>query len=185
MAEIISNLAERWPAAPEWSSARIEGGGAAAKSVAGLYQMLVSGDLDAWNTAADLSGHGVGALALATGKAWQVRLARDRLLAVSEKPFAVEPGWHGDFATTRMDGALHIFEIEGKGLDGVIANAMTLDPAGKSPSAAVLFAGVNAIVYRYGADDRLRIHVDRGLAPYLWEWLGSRPGCSEVRPDVN
>lgn len=185
MAEIISNLADRWPAAPDWSSARIEGGGAATKSVAGLHQMLVSGDFDTWNAAAGLSGHGVGALALATGKAWQVRLARDRLLAVSEKPFAVEPGWHGGFAATRMDGALHVFEIEGNAIDGVIASAMTLDPAGKSPSAAVLFAGVNAVVYRYGAVDRLRIHVDRGLAPYLWEWLGGRPGCSEVRPNVD
>lgn len=185
MAEIISNLAERWPAAPDWSTARIEGRGATAKSVAGLHQMLVSGDLDAWNAAAGLSGHGVGALALATGKAWQLRLARNRLLAVSEKPFAMEPGWHNGFAATRMDGALHVFEIEGKGIDGVIANAMTLDPDAKSPSAAVLFAGVNAIVYRYDAVDRLRVHVDRGLAPYLWEWLNSRPGCSEVRPDVN
>jgi hypothetical protein len=185
MPEFDPNLAERWPAAPDWSSARIEGGGAAVKSVAGLNQMLVSGDLGAWNATAGLSGHGIGALALATGKAWQVRLARDRLLAVSEKPFAVEPGWHDGFAVTRMDGALHVLEIEGKGLEDVIASAMTLDPAGKSPSAAVLFAGVNAIVYRYGAVDRLRIHVDRGLAPYLWEWLGSRSGCREVRPDVN
>ena len=173
MADLVPNLAERWPAAPDWNSAMIEGAGVTVRSVAGLHQMLVSGDIDAWNTASGLSGPGVGALGLAKGKSWQVRVARDRLLAVSEKPFSVEPGWHGEgFAATRMDAALHVFEVEGKGVDAVIARAATLDPAGTSPSAALLFASVNAVVYRYGARDRLRIHIDRGLAAYLWEWFG-------------
>ena len=177
MAELIPNLADRWPAAPDWRSGTLEGAGLTLKSVSGLFQMLVSGDLDAWNAASGLSGAGVGALALAKGKAWQVRVARDRLLAVSEKPFAVEPGWHGEgFAVTRMDAALHVFEIEGEGLDGIVARAATLDPAGKSPSAALLFAGVNAVGYRHGAANRLRVHVDRGLAAYLWEWLGQAVG---------
>lgn len=173
MAELIPNFADRWPAAPDWASARIEGAGFTVRSVAGLHQLLVSGDLDAWNRASGLTGQGVGALGLAKGKAWQARVARDRLLAVSEKPFKVEPGWHGEgFAVTRMDAALHVFEAEGKGLDGIVARATTLDPAGKSPSAALLFAGVNAVAYRHGAADRLRVHVDRGLAAYLWEWFG-------------
>lgn len=174
MADLIPNLAERWPAAPDWASATLEGAGVAVRSVAGLHQMLVGGDLDAWNAASGLSGPGVGALALAKGRAWQARIARDRLLAVSTRPFAVEPGWHGEgFAATRMDAALHVFEIEGEGLGGILARATTLDPAGKSPSAALLFAGVSAVAYRHGAADRLRVHVDRGLAAYLWEWLAS------------
>ncbi|MBN9243229.1 MAG: hypothetical protein J0I98_10585 [Mesorhizobium sp.] len=176
----MPNFADRWPAAPDWTAARIEGAGFTVRTLTGLHQLLVSGDLDAWNAASGLSGSGVGALALAKGKAWQARVARDRLLAVSEMPFKVEPGWHGEgFAVTRMDAALHVFEIEGEGLDGIVARATTLDPAAKSPSASVLFAGVNAVVYRHGTANRLRVHVDRGLAAYLWEWFGQavgRPG---------
>jgi hypothetical protein len=172
MPDLIPDLAQRWPAAPDWSSAGIEGAGVTVKSVAGLYQMLVSGSLDAWNAASGLAGPGVGALAIAKGDAWQARVARDRLLAVSVKPFSVAPGWHGEgFAATRMDAALHVFEIEGPGLADVIARAVTLDPAGNSPSAAMLFADVNAIAYRHGTAECLRVHVDRGLAPYLWEWF--------------
>jgi len=177
MAELIPNLADRWPAAPDWASARIEGANFTVRSVTGLHQLLVSGDLDAWNRVSGLTGQGVGALALAKGAAWEVRLARDRLLAVSSKPFSVEPGWHGEgFAVTRMDAALHVFEVEGKGVDNVIARATTLDPKSASPSAAMLFGGVNAVVYRHGAANRLRVHVDRGLAAYLWEWLGQAVG---------
>jgi len=173
MPDLIPDLALRWPAAPDWSSAGIEGAGVTVKSVAGLYQMLVSGNLDAWNRTSGLTGSGVGALALAQGDAWQARVARDRLLAVSVRPFSVAPGWHAEgFAATRMDAALHVFEIEGPGLGDVVARAVMLDPAGNSPSAAMLFAGVNAVVYRYRTDKCARVHVDCGLAPYLWEWLG-------------
>jgi hypothetical protein len=173
MADLIPNLAERWPVAPGWSSATLESGGVTVKSITGLHQMLVSGNLDAWNVAAGLIGPGVGALALAKGNAWQVRVARDRLLAVSDKPFSIEPGWHDQgFAVTPMDAALHVFEVEGKGLDGIVARATALDPAGRSPSAAMRFAGVDAIVYRRGVARRMRVHVDRGLAAYLWEWFG-------------
>lgn len=173
MADLIPNLAERWPAAPEWNSAVLEGAGFSVRAVAGLHQLLVSGELDAWNRASGLSGQGVGALALAEGDRWQARVARDRLLTVSSRPFPVEPGWHGEgFAVTRMDGALHVFEVEGKGIGAVIARAMTLDPATTSASAAMLFAGVNAVVYRHGHADRLLVHADRGLSAYLWEWFG-------------
>lgn len=173
MPEFDPNLADRWPAAPDWGSASIEGAGVTVRSLAGLHQMLVSGNLEAWNSASGLTGPGVGALGLAKGKTWQIRVARDRLLAVSDMPLRVEPGWHAEgFAVTRMDAALHVFEIEGEGIDGVVARATTLDPAGASASAAMLFAGVNAIAYRHGAANRVRVHVDRGLAAYLWEWLG-------------
>jgi len=70
-----------------------------------------------------------------------------------------------------MDAGLHVFEVEGEGLGRIVARATTLDPAGKSPLAALLFAGVHAVVYRHGTVGRLRVHVDRGLAAYLWEWL--------------
>lgn len=102
---------------PDWSRVTVEGSGFVVRTVSGLEQLLVSGDLDAWNRASGLSGPGIGALALAEGEAWQVRIVRDRLLAVSAKPFTWSPaGTREGFAVTRLDAGLHVFEDEGPGL---------------------------------------------------------------------
>ena len=37
------------------------------------------------------------------------------------------------------------------------------------------YGGVMAVVYRHGDAGTLRIHVDRGLASYLWEWFECQP----------
>ncbi len=102
-----------------------------------------------------------------------VRVARGRALAVSKTPFGIASGWHpGGFAVSTLDAGLHIFEIAGAGLPRLLARATTLDLAGGSPSAALLFAGVGALLYRHGGTESARVHVDRGLASYLWEWFG-------------
>ena len=58
-----------------------------------LHQRLVSGDLAAWAEASGFDGPAVGAFGLAEGIRYSVRLARDRLLAVSTKvhtPYRLE-----------------------------------------------------------------------------------------------
>jgi sarcosine oxidase gamma subunit len=101
---------------------------------------------------------------------YSVRLARDRLLAVSTRPIGMATGWSPQgFAVTEISAGLQVFEVEGVGLDAFIARGTTLDPGQPSASAALSFAGISAIVYRH--EDRLRIHVDRGLAAYLWTWM--------------
>ena len=55
----------------------------------------------------------------------------------------------------------------------VVAEATGADLVAGSPSAALLFAGINAILYRM-AEDRARIHVEAGFGPYLWRWLEER-----------
>lgn len=59
-------------------------------------------------------------------------------------------------------------------LNAFIARGTTLDPSQASASAALSFAGINAVVYRH--QDRLRVHVDRGLAAYLWTWMEQAAG---------
>ncbi len=168
----MRDLAEKWPAAPDWSTAAVDTGELRVRTLAGLSQLLVSGDLKAWARASGMTGEGVGALAVAKGSRYGVRVARDRILAVSEKPFDIAAGWHGEgFAVSVLDAGMHVFEITGAGVPQVLARATTLDPQGRTPAASLLFAGVNALVYRHGDAERLRVHVDRGLAPYLWQWL--------------
>ncbi len=109
---------------------------------------------------------------MVSGDKYMVRIARDRLLAVGDQPFPIAAGWHAaGFAVSVMDAGLHVFEIEGPDLDRLIARGTALDPGQASRSASVLFAGVSVLFYRFGNPDRARLHVDRGLAPYLWEWF--------------
>lgn len=168
----MRDLAEKWSPVPDWPAATIAGAGFTVRSLSGFSQYLVSGDLAAWSEMSGMEGAAVGAQATATGERYALRIARDRILAVSQRPFDIEPGWHErGFAVSSVDAGWHMFEIEGPGLNSLLARATTLDPAGATQSAAILFAGVNALCCRHGHGDRLRLHVDRGLAPYLWKWL--------------
>ncbi|QPC89352.1 hypothetical protein [Mesorhizobium sp. INR15] len=171
----MRNLAEKWTVAPDWQAAVIEAPGLTIRTVTGLNQILVSGDLDAWARVSGLNGAGVGAFGVVQGDSYAARLARDRLLAVSTAPFAVTAGWHAEgFAVTAISAGLHVFEAEGTAIDAFVARGTTLDPRQAGASAALSFAGISAIVYRH--EDRLRIHVDRGLAAYLWTWMETAAG---------
>jgi heterotetrameric sarcosine oxidase gamma subunit len=168
----MRNLAEKWPAFPDWESTSIQGPGFSIRSVTGLNQMEVSGDLQAWNRRTGLSGPGVGAFSTATGDPYAVRLARDRILAVSAKPFDLAPGWHdNELAVTELSAALHVFEIDGPSLHRIVSRAVAVDPDNAGPSAVVTFAGTSAIAYYHEDKQTLRVHVDRGFASYLWSWL--------------
>ena len=166
----MRNLAEKWSKAPDWQDAVIEAPGLKIGSATGLHQRLVSGDLAAWAEASGFDGTAVGAFGQAEGIRYTVRLARDRLLAVSTTPLGIATGWHSQgFAVTEISAGLNIFEVTGEMVDAFVARGTTLDPQQAGASAALSFAGIDAIVYRHRT--ALRIHVDRGLAAYLWTWM--------------
>lgn len=171
----MRNLAEKWSIAPDWRSAVLAVPGLTIRPVLGLGQQMVSGDLAAWGKASGNDGQGLGAFEAAQGENYTARLARDRLLAVSCSTPSVAAGWHAEgFAVTTVSAAMQVFDAGGPALNELIARATTLDPKLPSASAALSFAGISAIVYRHG--DGLRIHVDRGLATYLWTWLEMTAG---------
>ncbi|BAV49617.1 hypothetical protein MesoLj113a_02870 [Mesorhizobium sp. 113-1-2] len=171
----MRDLAEKWSVAPDWRTATIEVPGLKIGAVTGLHQRLVSGDLPAWAEASGFDGPAVGAFGLAEGIRYSVRLARDRLLAVSTTPIGMATGWSPEgFAVTEISAGLQVFEVEGPALEAVIARGTTLDPRQPSASAALSFAGIGAIVYRH--ESKLRIQVDRGLAAYLWTWMEQAAG---------
>lgn len=168
----MRDLAQKWSPAPDWRTATLATPGLAIRSLEGFTQCLVSGDIAAWCRLVDMGDAAVGALSVAQGGRYALRIARDRILAVSETPFDIRPGWHAaGYAVSAFDAGLHMFEIEGPDMPSLLARATTLDPAGATASAALLFAGANALCYRHGHADRLRLHIDRALAPYLWKWL--------------
>lgn len=169
----MRDLTSSWPAVPDWRHARLEHSNVSVRTLDVASQHLVSGNLAAFAAKAGLPDQGAGAFAETSGGSYALRAARDRMLVVNGAADATDGGWHEDgYAVTDVSAMYHVFEIEGIGIDALIGEATAMDPAAQSPSAMVLFAGQQAVVcYHQG---RLRVHVERGLAPYLWQWLEAR-----------
>ena len=162
----------KWTPLPDPATRRIEAPGLTVRQIVGLSQRLVGGDLAAAAMRIGVDPQGVGALGLATGPRYSVRLARDRMLVVGADPAVLPAGWDpAGFAVTPIDGGLAVFEIAGPRAEAIVARATTLPVAQAGPSAAVVFAGLAATLYRHDRPDTLRLHVDRGLGAFVWDWL--------------
>lgn len=162
------NHAEKW-ATPPSLGAVLQGAGITARLIELPEQYLVSGNLAAFALASGQDVQGAGALGVAAGDSYGLRLARDRLLVVGSLAGA-QPGWNAaGYAVSPTGAGLAVIVFEGRHLPDLIGRATTIDPAAPGPSAAVSFAGVLALLYRHGGT--LRLHVERGLTAYLWRWL--------------
>ncbi|MGI3163727.1 hypothetical protein [Pseudooceanicola sp. 200-1SW] len=174
--------------APFWTPAsapdkiRLTGDGIALTGLPPLPQVMVSGDLPAWLAAQDLP-ETAGLLAQTHGARYAVRLARHRMLVVGAEHGPRTPAWQAGCAASSMTGALAVVEITGPRAMELVARATALDPRAPSPSAALLFAGMQAVLYRHGP--ALRLHFDRGLAAYLTNWAAATtlfPDAAEGQP---
>jgi sarcosine oxidase gamma subunit len=169
----MRDLTSSWPEVPVWSDATLDRDGLTARTVILPSQHLVSGNLEAFAAKAGLSDTGVGLFQMVSGERYALRLARDRMLVVDGPTEALAPGWHADgYAVTDVSALYHIFEFDGDGIAALLEEAMAVDPKMHSPSAASMFAGQPAVVYHH--EGRVRLHVERGHAPYLWQWLEAR-----------
>lgn len=169
----MRDLTSSWPSVPDWRGANLDRKGLLARTVDVGPQHLISGNLAGFATAAGLPDTGAGAFGDVAGDRYALRVARDRMLTVNAPQSSTFPGWHADgYAVTDVSAMYHVFEFEGPGLADLVAEAMFVDPNAGSPSAATVFAGQQAIVYRH--DGKLRVHVERGFAPYVWQWLEAR-----------
>ena len=164
----MRDLAQSWPRIPDWSGTAYEGRGIHVATVQGLPQHLISGNFSPF-------GSDIGALGIATSDRATVRVARDRVLVINADPALVTPGWHQEgFAATDVSAMYHVFEITGPGVPALLGEALLIDPDNAGPSAAVMFAGLQAILYYVGSRETLRLHVERGHAAYLVNWLEAR-----------
>lgn len=169
----MRDLTSSWPAVPDWRSARLIGPDLSVRTLPLVSQHLVSGNLGVFAARAGLPDQGAGAFAEVSGERYGLRVARDRMLVVNGPTDALDGGWHADgYAVTDVSALYHAFEIEGEGIAMLIGEATAMDPASLSPSAMILFAGQQAVAYYH--EGRLRLHVERGFAPYIWQWLEAR-----------
>ena len=161
------DLAQTWPRIPNWQEIAEVSPGLTLTTIVGLRQYLVSGNLAPF-------GDGIGAFGLAGSENAVLRVARDRLLVVNPDPARVAAGWHADgYAMTDVSAMYHVFELSGPELDGLIGEAVLIDPQNGGPSAATMFAGLQAFVY-WQAEGRLRVHIELPHATHLFSWLQSR-----------
>lgn len=171
----MHDLGENWPPLPDFDTV-LNIKDVRIKTLRNLRQHLVSGRLDIFAHRHGLNSIDTGALAIAQGSRYCIRLARDRMLLVENLPgTAFDNGWHDEgYAVSEISAALHVFEIEGSGTEDLLSEALLINPEEAGASANVQFAGQMAVLYRHGKNDCLRLHVDRGLATYIWNWLERR-----------
>lgn len=173
MPEPLRHRERFWSPAPD-RDGRITRDGWSARMVSGLGQVLASGDLDAARAALAPDAVEAGLWSLCEADAVMARIARDKALFVTTRPLAIRPGWHdGGFAASPADDLYAVVELEGAGLEELVAEAVSADLRAPSPSAAVMFAGVPGILYRRRTEVAW-LHVESPLAAYLWSWLERR-----------
>jgi sarcosine oxidase gamma subunit len=169
----MRDLTSSWPAVPAWDDVSLDRGDLTVRSVTLQSQHLVSGNLGAFAEKAGLPDSGGGLFHEVSGERYALRLARDRILAINVEGEALGPGWHADgYAVTDVSAMYHVFEFSGEGIEALLQEAMFVDPDIQSASAASMFAGQMAVVYYH--EGKLRLHVERGYAPYIWQWLEAR-----------
>lgn len=169
----MRDLTSSWPDVPVWNDVSLDRDSLSARTVVLARQHLVSGNLEAFAAKAGLPDTGAGLFQTVSGACYALRLARDRMLVIDGLTEAMAPGWHGEgYAVTDVSAMYHVFEFDGDGIEALLQEAMFVDPNLHSPSAASTFAGQPALVYHH--EGRLRLHVERGHAPYIWQWLEAR-----------
>lgn len=172
------DLGECWPPQPDWCDAPPIWG-LEFRPVADVFQTLVSGNLRAWSARSiDLDA------VPASGRDYAVRVARDRILAVTAQPMASRPGWDAaGYATTDVSGGCLLLEISGARLPELLSRATTVPRLDASPSAAIRFAGLDAVAYLM-VNGAMRLHVDRSLSAHLWTWLQAA-GATAAAPNAD
>lgn len=176
MAEAVdADRGKFWSPVPDWRAADIERDDWSAQRILGLGQTLVSGRIDLASAQLAPNAPEVGLWAICETESCRVRIARDRMLIVTPKPLAVEPGWReSGWAASPADDLFAIIELSGAQVRDVVAEATAADLDARSPSAAILFAGVWAVLYRT-SPHTARLHVEAPFAAYVWSWLEGRP----------
>ncbi|RST86844.1 hypothetical protein EJC49_09065 [Aquibium carbonis] len=173
--DAVHDSAAKWPVFPDWSGAVIERPGWSGRPVLGLSQVLVSGDFRAALSAHAPTAAEAGLWSIAPTDPIAARIARDRVLLVGSRPLDLPSGWNGTWAASPASDAWFVVDLEGPAVEHVIREGTAADLGASSPSAAILFAGVQAILYRT-ADRCARLHVESPFGPYLWRWLEARAG---------
>ncbi|MGI3187404.1 hypothetical protein [Nioella aestuarii] len=131
--------------------------------------LMISGDLEAAIAALVPGAPAVGCGGAAPDGPHAIRIARDRMLLVTDAPLDVSPGWQDGYAISLADDLYTTITLTGSRCDDIAAACTATPLDGRSPSATTIFGGVGAHITRQG--DTLIIRVQRPDAAALWSLL--------------
>lgn len=167
----LSDRGRFWKPVPDWTQAAIERARWTARPVSGLCQALLAGDVDAGRDRLLPGLSWTGLWQMAAPDRAAIRIARDKALLVGVAADALPAGWQDrGWTALAADDGWFVIDIAGEGAGDVAAQGTAADLHAASPSAAILFAGVSAVLYRIG-ETTARLHVERPFATYIWHWL--------------
>jgi heterotetrameric sarcosine oxidase gamma subunit len=176
----VLDAGPRWTPPPDWTAVRISRPGLDVRSLAGLRQVTISGNLVAGLRELCPAARLKGPHDPDDADPCAIRVAADRVLLVATRLDNVAAGhsaWHeAGFAATDLGDAMIVCSLDGADAPALLARGtgveLTAPSSGTGGGAAMLLAGTRVIAYRHGPTG-LRLHVDRAMAPYLWRWLES------------
>lgn len=134
------------------------------------FAALLSGNLDAAVKALAPDAPMIGLNGEVGEQDFVLRIGRDRALLVSNDQIVEETGWNCDgYAFSAADDCYCLLEISGDRDDYFLAQGTSCHLGNSSPSAAIMFAGVNSLLARKRAVRCL--FVDRAHLTYVSSWL--------------
>jgi hypothetical protein len=140
-----------------------------ARALSGRGSALISGDIDAAIGALAPGSPILGLYALAPEGAHVLRIARDRALLVTPAPLGAADGWREGWCATSVDDGWAAVDVDGPDAPLALAQGTSADLTGRSPSAAVLFAGLRCLLARTEAG--FRLHVEAPWLEALLTWM--------------
>ena len=159
----------RWPPARGRAGLLIDRPGVRARALEGLGQTLVSGDLNAAVGALAPGAPILGLHALASEGAHALRTGRSSALLVTPAPIGAADGWRDGWCATSVDDGWAAVEVSGADAPLALMQGTSADLAAGSPSAAVFFFGLRALLARI--DGGFRVHVETPWLETLLAWL--------------
>jgi hypothetical protein len=140
-----------------------------ARSLGGLGQTLISGNLDAAITEIAPGAPMLGLFGFAPESAHALRIGRASALLVTPTPISVVDGWRDRWCATSVDDAWAAVEISGADAPQALMQATSADLASGSPSATVLVFGLPGLLAK--TPSGFRVHVQAPWLETLLAWL--------------
>ena len=156
-----------WPPARGGAGLLIDRQRLTVRSLGGLGQTLISGDLDKAVATLAPGAPMLGLYALLPAGAHAFCIGRMSALLVTPAPLSVVDGWRDGWCATSVDDGWAAVEISGADAAQALMQATSADLAWGSPSAAAMIFGLRGLLAR--TPSGFRVHVE---APWLETLLG-------------
>jgi hypothetical protein len=147
-----------WPSARGAAGLLIDRQRLTVRRLGGLGQTLISGDLDKAVATLASGAPMLGLYALLPAGAHALRIGGMSALLVTPAPISLAEGWRDGWCATSVDDAWAVVGVSGADAPQALTQVTSADLASGSPSAAVMFFGLRALLAKVSSG--FRVHVE-------------------------